>query len=517
MANYSLRLYSPLLMGADFLDDVTEMAQDWRRSTRLVGGPWLGSFRLIGDLPLLQQWYYNLLGAHLEERASGITSWAGLIYEMDLTYQGVKRRRSLDLLSNAVKARYITFEQGNELLTNAGFEDTGGLTGWTAPGAAMQSADYAHGGTYSAKIPGTSPADYIYQAVAVPESARTGAISFWYYNVKTPMGAGYKLYDVTNAADIIPLTALDVTEDTWLQIQQGFAVPEGCTEVALYLYGPTNAATTYFDDASVKINESVVVESAWFTNANSIARYGRKEEYISLDGYLSSAAEARAQTQLAEYGVPRSHTVGVEKAKRSGRTVLPPNVGTLDVTVAGYVFTVNWQYVTVLDGGRGYVSEWIGDILTTDCPFLSGVEVAENDLEVIRHLSMPQRAWDTVAELTDLGDDTGWPWRLWVDVNRMAHYAPLDNTPLYVWYNGGLYDRIGASQEVDPFLVVPGVVRDTQYPVDPSESSLPFLADARDSLITEVEAGADGSLQLKTGLFTEGEIIAAQQESGVWR
>lgn len=517
MAEYSLRLFAPLLQGSNFLEDVTVQAQDWRRSVRLIGGPWIGSFRVIGELPLLQQWYYNRLAAHVEERLGGMLTWAGLIYEMDLTYQGVKRRRSLDLLANAVKARYVTFSPGDEALYNPGFEETGDpLPGWTVSGGS-QSSGQPHSGTYSLAIPANALPGSAYQMIYVAESSRTGAVEFWYYNTGTNSGQAFKLYDETNDQDIIAPTALEATEDTWLQVQQGFSLPDGCTEVTLYLYGPSSGGTTYFDDASIKVNEPVVVESDWFEDDYSIARYGRKEEYISLDGYLQAAAEARAQTLLAEQGIPRSNTVGISKKRRKGRSTLPPNVAVLDVTVAGYVFTLNWRYVTAQSGDKVYLSTWIEDILAADCPFVSLAQVQENTLEVIESLSMPQRAWDTISELTELGDADGWPWRFWMDAQRIAHYAPLDNTPLYHWKGGGLYDRIGASQEVNPFLVVPGVVRDFQYPVDPAESPLPFLEDARDSLITEVEAGADGTLQLKTDLYTEGEIIAAQQERGVWQ
>ena len=68
--------------------------------------------------------------------------------------------------------------------------------------------------------------------------------------------------------------------------------------------------------------------------------------------------------------------------------------------------------------------------------------------------------------------------------------------------------RPGGSQEIAAWVVKPGVVRDMTYPVN-KWNYAGWLNDARDIYIEEVEAGP-GGLVLKTELFWEGEILAAQ-------
>lgn len=107
MANISpirLRLFPPVLSNdTAIVMSLTTLAKDWHRSTRGNGGFWHGSFMLEGDLPFLQNFFYRYLGNDIQEKVGRWTTWAGMIYEIDLEAQGVKRRRSLDNMYNAVK------------------------------------------------------------------------------------------------------------------------------------------------------------------------------------------------------------------------------------------------------------------------------------------------------------------------------------------------------------------------------------------------------------------------------
>jgi hypothetical protein len=81
----------------DAVENFTGIARGWRRSTRAVGGYWLGSFTLSDiSRDILMWWYNNYLGKTVEEQTLGMTSWEGLIYEMDLTLNGIRYRRTLD-------------------------------------------------------------------------------------------------------------------------------------------------------------------------------------------------------------------------------------------------------------------------------------------------------------------------------------------------------------------------------------------------------------------------------------
>ena len=50
MTGYSLLLFQPIKTsdeGSRFIGDITDIATDWRRSIRMQGGYWLGSFEYI--------------------------------------------------------------------------------------------------------------------------------------------------------------------------------------------------------------------------------------------------------------------------------------------------------------------------------------------------------------------------------------------------------------------------------------------------------------------------------------
>ena len=107
MADFSLRLYAPVLVAAGvFVDEVTDPSRaTWRRSVRATGGPWLGTFRLYDEEAVLRTWFNEYLGYEIEERY-GAPTWRGLIWEMDYTHLGITRRRSLAGVKNAVKGIY---------------------------------------------------------------------------------------------------------------------------------------------------------------------------------------------------------------------------------------------------------------------------------------------------------------------------------------------------------------------------------------------------------------------------
>lgn len=253
--------------------------------------------------------------------------------------------------------------------------------------------------------------------------------------------------------------------------------------------------TTYLDTAGV------AQESAAAVNDESIARYGRKEEMLLLDGFEQAAAEARRDTYLRENGWTWPRVVGMGL----GRSDIQ-----LTIALCGYVHTANWRYESVGDGTTGNLSDWLKAIIETDCEFLQVGSITENTMQVRKETNTPQRAWDVLNELLDLGDTAGNPYRLYVDNQRRVTYEPLSKEPLY-WLRGGmLYNSAGGSGAANPWLLKPGVIRDTSYPIRRKELGA-WLDDARDCLIDEIELG-DSGITLKTDEFEEGDLLAAQQD-----
>jgi hypothetical protein len=223
--------------------------------------------------------------------------------------------------------------------------------------------------------------------------------------------------------------------------------------------------------------------TAYYTDATSIDRYGRRELLLYMRNASSAAAIAAAQTALLEKAEPWPRPVSIDE----------DNPDQLDVLCTGVVFTGNNKFVgaTTLDDTTGNLSAVISDIATNDCEFLSPGSIETNTIQYKRALPQPVRAWDFITELTNIGDGSV-PFLSWVSSNDALNYAQADNEPLYLWQGKkrGLVTKGGQFSDYDAWGAEPAVLRDMTRP---SGIAIPgsFLQDSRDSWIYEVEM-ADG-------------------------
>ena len=110
IADPTIRIKEQPLLG-DGLIRVLEPGEytGLRHSKRIQGGDWeLTFFVPVGSIGigLLREWFHGALMGRLEEWHNGRRTWRGVIWEMDLVYKGMKRRRSVDKVWNAVKTIY---------------------------------------------------------------------------------------------------------------------------------------------------------------------------------------------------------------------------------------------------------------------------------------------------------------------------------------------------------------------------------------------------------------------------
>lgn len=121
--DYSLELYGPVKQGQNPLMGLTNLVKNWKRSTTFTGGPWQGSFKIFGDRDFLEQWFYQNLGYHVVETSYGVTTWEGLVWELDFvdfdvlqwtrfSRRGRRRRRTYESLANRVLVAYNDPETG---------------------------------------------------------------------------------------------------------------------------------------------------------------------------------------------------------------------------------------------------------------------------------------------------------------------------------------------------------------------------------------------------------------------
>jgi hypothetical protein len=249
----------------------------------------------------------------------------------------------------------------------------------------------------------------------------------------------------------------------------------------------------YISDADTTVTTSVTQD------LNSLAKYGRKEEVLTLDGVTAAMAQAYADTYLKENAWPWARPVAVSNA----------TAPRLDVIVVGYVHTANWRYASIVDETTTNLNVWIKDIVDADFEFLSTGFIATNALQVVRKINMRRRGWDKLEELRALGDTNGDLYQLSVSAGRRVNYGKVGTEPRYLLSGGRIMDLSGAAIELSPYLVEPNVVRDQGWPIRSQEKGS-FFDDSRDMLIDEIKVDRNGRLSLRTPLFTEAEILAEQ-------
>lgn len=340
----------------------------------------------------------------------------------------------------------------------------------------------------------------------------TYQISGWRRSIRSQ--AGYWLGDTfldeeyTSLQDLVKFF-YEYLGYHWQEVVGGQRTWQGMIyEMDLTVHGVTRRRSfdelvNYVKSTYIDPTTNTTLETSVASVAASITKYTRKEDLLLLDGFPLASAEARRDTFLREHAWPVARTVGVGFGEDVGSR--------LDISVAGYAMTASHRFESAGDGSMDNLSTWIREILQTDCPLLKIGSIQSNSIQVKKETQTPQRASDVILELTSQGDADGNPYRFYVDDDRRANYVKIDRTPLYYLRSGGLVTSAGGKTAVNPWLVRPAVVRDLTYPTRKNEVS-GWLDDARDFYVEEVEVGTGAGLVLKTDLFEETEILAAQQE-----
>ena len=136
------------------------------------------------------------------------------------------------------------------LLANNSFAS--GLTSWAqsdGDGTAHYTSSRYHSSPYSAYLTaGTNRNTYIYQAESVTAGVHY-RLGFWFSDNGAPVR--FRVYDVTNAADIIALKEVGTTlnNSSFDYYEARFLVPSGCSQVRVYFYCPNTASKTAYVDS----------------------------------------------------------------------------------------------------------------------------------------------------------------------------------------------------------------------------------------------------------------------------
>lgn len=283
----------------------------------------------------------------------------------------------------------------------------------------------------------------------------------------------------------------------------GFTERRGVLEMA-------NAVRVDYTDES-----GAEQSTAFVTDDSSIARYGRREEILSLSEVTSDEADAYAAQYLHENSKPWSKPVAISFA--SDKSV------TLNVLCVGRIGTANWRYLTAGDGvTTGNADLFLSEIIADDIQFVSQGNLQSNDLQILqRPKDTPQRAYERVREIVAMGRDAGGgiheSWQFGVyGIGGYATYKPISNEPLYEWLPNGRLTAINAGH-ISPWLMQCGVLRNrtrTNKAAPPNS----FLQQDNDILISEIEMtqGATHPTFKVNNSTTETEQIRAIDDYKRW-
>jgi len=221
-------------------------------------------------------------------------------------------------------------------------------------------------------------------------------------------------------------------------------------------------------------------ETGWYKNDISIRRYGEMQEIVYLDKTTAGAAEAYAQTVLAEGSTPLPLIVAVKEPK-------PDEIATLRISAVGYAYTINYKYLSLADT-KVSISTAVTNVLSTDSQFVTSGVVEANAVEV-QPPDSETKAWDWLVELAEIGDGTS-PYNIQVLNDRKLFYKKMLPEPTIIWNGKRLTTSSGRSLSQGKWSARPGVLRDLTWDNIALPSEM-FLLSQRDSFVSEIESSVE--------------------------
>jgi hypothetical protein len=444
----TLRIYQPPKEGTAFQKDITERAVGYRRTKRDMGGDWDGSFLLYGDISELGQIFDTWCGFRLRETVGNTLLWKGIVWEMQLVHNGAARKRSVQLMDNYVYTTYIDTSDPPQIVTSSAVQNTESVA--------------KHGRKEMLLLEDTVP-----QTIA--EARRDTHLKKWAWPRSMPV--------TINLDRVLGDTYLEIflAGDVWTANYRYESVSGLDSNQGAISYTDESGAETFTDDSQDftdwQTTSGQAKYSIWVNNSDGSQSWG----YL---GAKVSNTEIRVYTDQA--------------------LTTPGWNGDGDTTKTPSSYNI-----------YGPVSEWIEDIVTNDCEFLNPGSIAQNLVTTHRETGIPRRAWDIMKSLTEMGDENGNPYRIYVDFDGYVHYEMIDTMPIYYLRDGRIYTSIGGSVEVNPWQLQPGVIRDLSYPQRQNEYT-PWLRDVRDFYVSEWEVGVNFGAVPKTVLYDSEDILLAQ-------
>lgn len=243
--------------------------------------------------------------------------------------------------------------------------------------------------------------------------------------------------------------------------------------------------------------------TSFYSDAESIARYGTKTLILSPRGYLSaSAAAQRAQAKLAQVAWPRS-IPGDLGPYDGGR-------GQLEVEIIGLARTLDWDPYNSTDTGTENASTAVTNTLS-GAEFVSAGTIESNTTQVAIAAEYQGR-WERIediAENDDSGEDERWLAGCYA--SDELDYYQSDETAVTYWRSMKNRERITYDEDgtttVPAPLVEPGKILYIQDAMAGQPQSSSLRQDPRAAFIESVRYDSSG-VRLSGGRLRGRDIVA---------
>lgn len=288
---------------------------------------------------------------------------------------------------------------------------------------------------------------------------------------------------------------------TWRGMVDEIDLYEGGMAMRRSLMPVINAVRAIYTDGVGNLYEV----AAWEEDDLSIAKYGRRELILVMDKVFLAQVEEEMANTLAEYADPKPvfHSVADSSEDKCV------------VRASGYVYSTNFQYITIGDGETQVdTSTYITNLITTDCDLLSTGNIAANTEDIIHGQDRPTKVWDELVRALGVrADEETPPHTINVTNENELDYFQIDVNPKYYWINRSLQAHIGGRSGINPWMVTPGVVRDPAWGALSAPASS-YLQQGNDVLLEEVSMSDDAEQPGMTSTRFEDAQLASLMGQG---
>lgn len=371
----------------------------------------------------------------------------------------------MEKMANRVKIIYSKI--GDNLITNGDVE-SGIWTKYGNPSTFETTTDWYAKGTTAMHIISDNSGQ---GAEPHPSAITISASTAYDCGVIVDVNSGpWTLQVDNNGPEVLANRSTSGSGRHWLQCQ--IPVSNDYTSARVRLFS-TAAAQEVYADGAVLYTSPQRVETQWFSDADSIEQYGRKEGAFLEREMGDDEATAVAQRELTESAWPRSNPVGRGRSSgyfdlSTGRVAderLGRGKDKLMITCMGMNWTLGWRYS--LTEGTSDVANLVASLLD-ESEFIASANslIDTNSAEVYLDTTNPTTIWRQIEKCLDAGDGAGATWMGGTYPGREFQLEARPTTTAYEFHRGEM--RYNGGGTLVPLEFYPGWCLMLDMPAEPT-------------------------------------------------